>query len=381
MRIPSFAWDNRTRHPYPCRVDALDDSGEHAAVRRTPRQVWHGVSGWLAVHETQLWWLHSLWALAFGIGVMWLGSRNFAYLRIALIHVSFIWVTSMALPYIVRSGSVSKVWRLRAQLVINYFAKNFYQQLLFFILPIYWLSTTPGSSNVVFVLLIAVAALLSTMDIVYDRHIAMRRVLTALFFAFSVFAGAAAALPILWQIDTMNALWLAALVAAGGATTLLVSERRIDWQRTWFAGGLIVLGLFVAVEYGRPLIPPAPLRLQRAAFGTQIINHEVTQPVTSTPTDARSQLYVLTVIYAPQRLHERVRHVWYQDGHAIKHSRYYEVDPDGGARGYRLWSPITLTRDTAGRALHVDLETEGGQLIGRASLPGALGRAGSPNAP
>ena len=359
-------------------MQTLDESGEHAVVRPMPRAVWQRVSGWLAVHETQLWWLHSLWALAFGIGVMWLGSRNFAYLRIALIHVAFIWITSMALPYIVRSGSLSQAWRMRAQLVINYFAKNFYQQLLFFILPIYWLSTTPGSSNVVFVLLLAVAALLSTMDIVYDRHIAMRRVLTALFFAFAVFAGATAALPILWQIDTLNALWLAAVIAAGGATTLLVSERRIDWQRTWFAGGLIVLGLFLAVEYGRPLIPPAPLRLQRAAFGTQVIDHEVTRPSHATPSDVRSQLYVLTVIYAPQRLHERVRHVWYQDGRPIKHSRFFEIEPTGDARGYRLWSGLTLTRDTAGRALHVDLETEGGQLIGRASLPGSPGEGTRP---
>jgi hypothetical protein len=353
-------------------VETLGESGERVVVRRRPRDVWHGVSGWMAVHETQLWWLHSLLALAFGIGVMWLGSRNFAYLRIALLHVAFIWITSMALPYIVRSGSLSRTWRLRAQLVINYFNKNFYQQLLFFMLPIYWLSTTPGSANVVFVVLLATAALLSTMDIVYDRHVAMRRVLTALFFAFAVFAGATAALPILWKIDTASALWLSAVIAAGGATTLLVSERRIDWQRTWFAGGLIVLGLFLAVEYGRALIPPAPLRLQRAAFGTQVLDNEVTRVSRTTPLDVRSQLYVLTVIYAPQRLHERVRHVWYQDGRAIKRSRFYEIEPSGDARGYRLWSGLTLTRDTAGRPLHVDLETEGGQLIGRASLPGAV---------
>ena len=41
----------------------------------------------------------------------------------------------MALPFIVRSGSLSRPWRSRAQLLINYFNKNFYQQLLFFILP------------------------------------------------------------------------------------------------------------------------------------------------------------------------------------------------------------------------------------------------------
>ncbi|WP_291987151.1 DUF5924 family protein [Luteitalea sp.] len=354
-------------------MDVLEHPKSRSASRWAPRELWTGAYEWMTHHETQLWWIHSLWALAFGIGVMWLGARNFAYLRIAILHVVFIWATSMALPYIVRSGSLSRPWRTRVQLVVNYLNKNFYQQLLFFILPIYWLSTTPGSPNVLFVVALATAALLSTMDLIYDRHVAMRRVLTALFFAFAVFAGAAAALPILWQIQTAYALWLAAAIAAGGATTLILSERRIDWQRTWFAGGLIVLGLFLMVEYGRPFIPPAPLRIQSADFGTQVDlrgGPRVSTRIDSTPTDPRGQVYLVTAIYAPRGLHDRVRHVWFHGGRAVQHSRWYDVD-GGREGGYRLWTPFTLSRDLAGKALHVDVETEGGQLIGRAALPAA----------
>lgn len=356
-------------------METLDEPREQALARRWPREVLLGIGGWLTAHETQLWWLHSLWALAFGIGVMWLGTRNFAYLRLAILHVAIIWITSMALPYIVRSGSLSSVWRQRAQLVINYLNKNLYQQLLFFILPIYWLSTTPGSRNVLFAVLLATAAVLSTMDLIYDRHLAMRRVLTALFFAFSVFAGAAAALPILWQIQSVTALWMAAIIASVGATTLIVSESRLDWQRTWFAGGLIVLSLFVLVEYGRPLIPPAPLRVQSAEFGSQVdltSGPRIREAIATTPTDPRGQVYVVIAIYAPRGLHDRVRHVWYHDDELLKRSRWYEVD--GGRReGYRLWTPLSLSSDLAGQALHVDVETEGGQLIGRAFLPAAPG--------
>lgn len=356
-------------------METLEETQEQASARWSPRELWSGLSGWLATHETQLWWLHSLWALAFGIGVMWLGSRHFAYLRIAILHVAFIWVTSMALPYIVRGGALSRVWRTRAQLVINYFNKNFYQQVLFFILPIYWLSTTPDSRNVLFVVLLATAALLSTMDLIYDRHVAVRRVLTALFFAFSVFAGAAAALPILWQIQSVAALWMAAVIAGLGATTLVLSERRIDWQRTWFAGGLIVLGLFLMVEYGRPFIPPAPLRIQSAAFGTQVDMTDgprISKTIDATPTDPRGQVYVVIAIYAPRGLHDRVRHVWYHGQQPLKRSRWYDLD-GGRAEGYRLWTPLSLTPDLAGKALRVDVETEGGQLIGRAHLAAASG--------
>lgn len=361
-------------------MEVLDEPREPPAPRWFPREAWEGATGWLEAHETQLWWLHSLWALAFGIGVMWLGARNVAYLRIAVIHVAFIWATSMALPFIVRGGGLSRPWRLRVQLVINYFNKNFYQQLLFFILPVYWLSTTPGSRNVLFVMLIATAAVLSTMDLVYDRHVAVRRVLTALFFAFSVFACAAAALPILWQIRSVNALWMAAVVAAVGATTLIMSEKRIDWQRTWFAGGLIVLGLFLIVEYGRPFIPPAPLRVDAATFGTQVDMRngpEIRKAISSTPTDPRGQVYVVTAIHAPSGLHDRVRHVWYHGDLPIKRSRWYDVD-GGRKEGYRLWTPLSLSPELAGEALHVDVETEGGQLIGRAWLAAAsVVRAGN----
>ncbi len=332
-----------------------------------------GVTGWVQLHETRLWWLHSLWALAFGVGVMWLGTRSVAYLRIALLHVAFIWITSMALPYIVRSGTLSTTWRRRAQLVINYFNKNFYQQLLFFILPVYWVSTTPGSANVLFVALIATAALLSTMDLVYDRHVAMQRVLTALFFAFSVFAGAAAALPILWQVESVTALWMAAVIAGIGAATLVINERRVDWQRSWFGAGVIVLALFVLVEYGRPIVPPVPLRLASATFGTQVAvtdGPRISRPVTSTPRDARGQVYVVTAIHAPGGLHDRIRHVWYHGRHQVKRTQYYDV-AFGRAEGYRLWSPLTLSRELAGEELHVDVETEGGQLIGRAYLSAA----------
>ena len=351
-------------------MEVLDDSGVSGG-RRTPRELWTGASTWIGAHETQLWWLHSAWALAFGIGVMWLGTHSVTYLRVAFVHVGFIWFTSMALPLIVRSGRLPVAWRTRARLVINYLNKNFYQQLLFFILPIYWLSTTPGSVNVLFVVLLATAAVLSTMDVIYDRHVAMRRVLTALFFAFSVFAAAAAALPILWQIESVNALWLAAVVAAAGATTIVVIERRIDWQRTWFAGGLIVLGLFVLVEYGRPFIPPAPLRLANATFGTEVDLRDgprIVKPVTSTPVDPKGQVYVVTAINAPTGLHDRVRHVWYKGQVQLKRSKYYDVD-GGRADGYRLWTPLALTRDLVGQPLHLDIETEGGQLIGRAWLP------------
>ena len=106
----------------------------------------------------------------------------------------------------------------------------------------------------------------------------------------------------------------------------------------------------------------------------------IRKAIAATPTDPRGQVYVVTAIYAPRGLHDRVRHVWYHGEQPLKRSRWYDVD-GGRKEGYRLWTPLTLSPDLAGRALHVDVETEGGQLIGRAYLPAADYAARVPEPP
>jgi len=148
--------------------------------------------GWVVAaarrYEGFLWSLHSLWALALGIGVMWLGARDYRWIRVTLFHVAFLWLTSLFVPSLVdREGEPSR-WRGRARLVVNYFGKNLYQQILFFLLPIYYASTTAWSPNVLFVAFVAVSALVSTLDLFYDRHRCVRRGLRAVYGAFHLVA-------------------------------------------------------------------------------------------------------------------------------------------------------------------------------------------------
>ena len=109
-------------------------------------------SDFLRRHQDKLWWFHSSYSLLLGIGVMWLGTKNFTYLRLAVFHIAFIWLSSLALPLLARLRSACRSdWHRRLRLLINYFQRNFYQQLLFFILPIYYLSATWGAGNMLFV--------------------------------------------------------------------------------------------------------------------------------------------------------------------------------------------------------------------------------------
>jgi hypothetical protein len=316
-----------------------------------------------------LWWIHSAYALAIGVGVMWLGSRNFAWLRITFAYIAFIWATSLVVPRLLAGRRVPVSWRRPLHLAVNYFNKNFYQQLLFFVLPVYWASATPGARNAWFVVLVAASAVLSTFDVVYDRHLSVKRPLTAVFFAFNLFACLNVTLPVVWGVSNAAAMRLSAALALLGFVTLLFRGRQLRQPRVL---GLILFGallLAVIVEFGRPFVPPAPLRIIEPTFGTTL---QRTPPRVATAlpwieAGFNGRLYVVTPISAPLGLHDRVRHRWSVGARPVFTSPYYEVT--GGRRqGYRLWTSAAMGELAPGSRVQVDVETEAGQLVGRAVL-------------
>ncbi len=104
-----------------------------------------------------LWWLHSIWALACGVAVMWIGAHHFTFVRVAVVYVAVIWLVTLGSPWLLARPSI----RERAhwlRLGVNYISRNFYQQVLFFVLPIYYASATATSPNMIFVGVVAVSA-------------------------------------------------------------------------------------------------------------------------------------------------------------------------------------------------------------------------------
>lgn len=324
---------------------------------------------WLHLHKEKLWWLHSLYALLLGIVVMWLGSEHFAYLRFAILHISFIWLSSRFLPRLVNHPRLPPDWAPGLRLLVNFFNKNFYQQMLFFILPIYYASATLGSRNSVFVFLVAASAVLATLDIVYDRHLSVRRGLSAVFFAFSFFALINVMLPILWNISSTWSTRISAASALLGLLSLyrpMVQSRRLGVVLALTAG-IMLLGI---VERGRSFIPPAPLRLAGVTFGTEFQQRslEIEAAVTELSPAPFVRLYALSAISAPLGLRDRVRHRWYRDGRLACSSPFYNM-VGGRDAGFRLWTSCSFENVSDATRVRLEIETEGGQLIGRAVLP------------
>jgi hypothetical protein len=327
--------------------------------------------GWSAVtrHRALLWWLHSFYALAFGIGVMWLGSRHYEFLRVTVLYVGFIWVTSLLVPSLPRLPWLSAGWHERIRLVINYFHRSFYQQVLFFLLPIYWASATVLSRNMLFVVFIGACAVLSTLDIVYDRHLSVRRTLMAVFFAFNLFACVNVMLPTVWRISNAIALPVSALVALGAFVSIIwpksEGERRNALVAIAASGAL----LFVTVAWGRAFIPPAPLQLVRSEFGRSIdrARFRVPSPEDELPAGWSGAVYGMTAIRAPLGLEDRVGHRWYLNGQLLFASGFHTVR-GGRADGFRFWTSVFLLHPAPGSRLHLDVVTEAGQMIGRSQI-------------
>lgn len=343
--------------------DVPAHDGGPGASHDAPLARW---GGRVARYETLLWWLHSAWALAFGVGAMWLGSRHPRLLRLAFAQIAFIWLTSLVAPWLARHPRLGVRWQRAATLVVNYFNKNFYQQLLFFVLPVYAASTTVGSPNTLFVGLVAVSAVLSTFDVVYDRHVARRRMFRAPFFAFALFACVNVTLPLVWQVSNARALRLAGALALVGFVTLWLPPR--DWYRgaMWRAVAVAALVVAFFVELGRPLVPPAPLRLTRSEVGAGFDprGRRIVEPMAALGAGRTRRLHVQTNIYAPLGLRDRVRHRWRVGGREFYRSPYYLVE-GGRQDGFRLWTHATVPAAGPGERLRIDVETEAGQLIGR----------------
>jgi len=316
--------------------------------------------------ETLLWWLHSGYALLLGLCVMWLGARDFTYLRLIIFHISFIFISSLLLPFVVNLARLTPKWRERSRMTINYFNKNFYQQVLFFLLPIYYASTTIGSRNMFFLVLLTVSAILSTMDVVYDRYVSVRWQLTALFFMFNLFASINVMLPVLWTVSNHWALWVSAVLAFGGFASMVYRLSGLRGVRVKWLLGAAACALLLIVVFLPPFIPPAPLTLASAEFGRSVRALSIVTPLDAIPSSP-GKIAVLSAIKAPMGLEENVRHRWTADGKVVYVSNYFHVS-GGRKEGYRLWSQITWKAETAGHVLMVDVETQSGQLIGRAKL-------------
>jgi hypothetical protein len=195
--------------------------------------------------------------------------------------------------------------------------------------------------------------------------------MTAAFFAFNLFALVNVMLPILWSVSNTLTTRIGAVLAFVGFLTLGYPASQSRGLRIGAVAAIGIL-ILVLVEAGRPLIPPAPLRLASAEFGRDFekTSLQIVSPLTQVEPASSLRVYSLTAVKAPLGLTERLQHRWRQNGKVVCASPFHDI-VGGREGGFRLWTSCVFPSITPGATLRVDLETEGGQLIGRAVLKAA----------
>ncbi len=326
-------------------------------------------------HGRKLWWLHSAYALALGTGVVAFARKGFDHARWLAVSLGLAWLL-VVLLFRIRGldgearGAGPTDRRTRAGFyVMTYALKNLYQGMLFFLLPFYWKSTTMSAENGWFVVLLAACAVVSTVDIVFDRVLMRWRSLASLFHGIALFACLNLVIPALFpDTRTLWSLLAAAGIAVLSFWTLHVTVRQLKKRITIALFAISLVGGVGLAYAGRVAIPPVPMYVSSAGVGPkQLPDGRLAMEVKTLHPSVIQELVAVTDVVVPGGKGDRLRHVWLHEGREVHRTTEETSRVDGPKGIVRLRSSLT-GRDLPSALLGawcVDVETDDGQLVGR----------------
>jgi hypothetical protein len=339
----------------------------------TPRE---RLRSFIRQHGRKLWWLHSAYALGLGVAVVAFAQKGFEHARWLAISASAAWMLVVLFFRIHGSGrQQAHLEGAHARVKLRFFAmtyalKNLYQGMLFFLLPFYWKSTTFGSKNTWFVVLLGACALCSTLDIVFDRVVFRFRALASIFHAVALFGCLNLVVPaIVPDTRTLVSLLVATAITVIAFWTLHVDIAMLR-DRRWIAAFVVsILGALSLAYEGRTTIPPAPMYVAHGGVGPIVLpDGRLGMEVEHLHPSVIDKLTAITDIVAPGGKGDRLVHVWKHDGHEVHRATENTSRVADAPKGL-----IRLRSSLGGRNLppslvgswSVDVETQDGQLVGR----------------
>lgn len=304
-------------------------------------------------------------ALLLGILTIAFWERGFEFIRWVFIYLIFIGITTIILIRFAKNlPQENKVFSI-AVWCIEFINQNLYQDLTLFLLPIYYQSSTILSANVIFVVIIAILAVITTFDDVYRAVILKNKITQFLFYTFNLFAFLNFSLPVIFGIRNIYSLYISISLSVLFLAPLFVDYREV-FRRSKAAVvvGMILISI-LAVTLSKGFIPPVPLKLVTGTASLDIdrIKKEPIMPFESRTSKGFETIYCYTSIFAPMGIHETFWHVWKKDGMLVQ--KVPQEITGGRKQGFRTWSKRTAAGNNTKGKWTVDVETDGGQLIGR----------------
>lgn len=321
---------------------------------------------------SRVWWFHSFFALSFGVGVMLFARAGLAHADKVLMALFVSWLLMfVALRFIVGPANRREqegITRKGVRVATNYIIKQFYQQMFFFLTPLYASSATwsLSSFNWWIAPVLLICAVVSTMDLVFDNFIMERRLLAAAMYGLAMFGVLNVMLPLVGGFDHLTGLVVAACATPASVALLSFSVRQVLSPQGALLTVTLTGALLGAVWFGRTLIPPAPLAMPESAVG-----HGIAGPYECLPPSKHvlrsHQLDGLrcgSLLREPGGIKEPALHVWTHEGREIERVTPTRVPCDGDDAVFVSYlTPGRLPADPTGKWTCTTY-TEGGQLVG-----------------
>ncbi|HET9621906.1 MAG TPA: DUF5924 family protein [Kofleriaceae bacterium] len=321
----------------------------------------------------KLWWFHSFFALSFGAGVMLFARAGLAHADKIMIALFASWaVMFVALRFIVgpdHRRDHEGLARRGVRVATNYIIKQFYQQMFFFLTPLYASSATwsLASWNWWLAPILLVCAVVSTMDIVFDHFVMERRWLASTIYGVAMFGVLNVMLPLVGGVDHRTGLVVAAAATPVSVALLSFSVRQVASSLGVLSVVVATAALLAAVWFGRSAIPPAPLAAVEIAVGHGTLGSYECLPGSKhrIRVDQLDGLRCGALLREPGGLKEDVVQVWSrgEDELARLTPEHLRCE-DGDGEVYRSFFPrAALPADPRGQWTCTTW-TVGGQLVG-----------------
>jgi hypothetical protein len=333
----------------------------------------HARYGWAAFAARHAWarwvqkWGVSVGSLAFGLVTLFVFRRGIEYFSWFVGYLLLLWLAGVVFAETRRELATrgpKLLWR-----ALDYTVQTLVHGLLLFLLPIYYGSTTLTSANVGFLIFLAVAAFLTSVDPWYRAILTQYRRVEILLFGFGLFASLNVAFPLV-GVQTTWALPLTGIFSLLALTPVLHRGPKRSWPGALLRAVLwgVVVGLLLWML--RAYIPPVPMQLTRGTFARSVSLLEPQETVTSLPVgEARAWggLTAFTAIAAPAGIREPIYHVWQKDGTIVARVPLALMGVERPS-GFRTYSRKTGLGPNPAGSWSVDVLTTYDQLIGRVRL-------------
>ncbi len=356
------------RHVGPAPGADTRPPGRMAELREIGREL-------LKRHEKKIWWLHTCYALSLGAFVATFAQKGFERARMLTLTLPLAWLLVVFFFRFFGTGAQQDfmtAWpgARRRFFIMSYLMKNLFQGMLFYLLPFYWKSSSFEAKTQTMLCLLGGCAVLSTLDLVFDRVLLRFKLIASAFFALTLFGCTNLVVPVLFP-DSPSLVTL--LVSAGlAAATFMLFHLPISALRNPIGAGAFVVFVALGVGgmyFGRAGMPPVPLYVKSGGIGPSVREDGTLALEARVLRDGSfKELYAVTDVSVIGKS-EAFHHVWRHGKKVIAHQAA-DLRASTEKNTVRVASriPAETLRDLGEGHFTVDVETDAGQVVGRVAF-------------